>query len=78
MNWPGYGDSATFGPFVVDTSDCRGVRPDEPYTPSGLLHECNRLIAKANDAMAAKDINRSKMYMRLLAGEIQQALGYHD
>ena len=54
------------------------AEPEEQYTPAGLLHECNRLIAKANDAMAAKDVAGSKTYMRLLAGEIQHALGYHD
>lgn len=63
---PGYGDAATFGPFVVDPSDRRDAEPEEKYTPAGLLHEANRLIARANDAMAAKDISTSRTYLRLL------------
>ena len=75
----GAGDSATWGP-CVDPRDPRRCEPEpeEQYTPAGLLHECNRLIAKANDAMAANDVARSKTFLRLLSGEIQQALGYHD
>lgn len=54
MNGPGLGDAATFGPFVRDPADYRGGPDDDAYTTAGLLHEVNRLIAKANDAMAAK------------------------
>lgn len=74
---PGFGDAATFGPFVVDPDDCRGGDPDE-YTTAGLLHEANRLLARANDAMAAKNEAGCKTYLRLMVGEIQQAIGYHD
>ena len=78
MNGPGFGDAATFGPFVRDPADYRGGPDDDAYTTAGLLHEVNRLIAKANDAMAAKNEAGCKTYLRLLAGEIQHALGYHD
>ena len=75
---PGFGDAATFGPFVRDPADYRGGPDDDEYTTAGLLHEVNRLIAKANDAMAAKNEAGCKTYLRLLVGEIQQALDYHD
>lgn len=78
-NGPGYGDQETWGPCVSPRDPrWRETEPEEQYTPAGLLHECNRLIAKANDAMAANNVASSKAYLRLLAGEIQHALGYHD
>ena len=42
---PGFGDAATFGPFVRDPADYRGGPDDDAYTTAGLLHEVNRLIA---------------------------------
>lgn len=79
MRGLGYGNSDDWAPFPnTYAQGHNSAEPEEQYTPAGLLHECNRLIAKANDAMAAKDVAGSKTYMRLMAGEIQHALGYHD
>ena len=78
MNSPGFGDAATFGPFVRDPADYRGGPDDDAYTTAGLLHEVNRLIAKANDAMAAKNEAGCKTYLRLVSQEIAMAIGEHD
>ncbi len=78
MNGPGFGDAATFGLLVRDPADYRGGPDDDEYTTAGLLHEANRLLSKANDAMAAKNEAGCKTYLRLLVGEIQQALDYND
>ena len=58
MNMPGFGDSATFGPFVADPADCRGeLKIDEKKVEDlqNKLAQMRASIDEAEDKLFRRD-----------------------